>query len=145
MDDLVQFVRDRLDEDEAVARAAAGQRGGATWHTREPDGDSTWVHGQYAPDDPEGWRSPPVIVGPDEPETAHHIARHDPARVLAEVEAKRRICRDYENAVCSLAAAGPGTPPHDLMTGATNMLKRTLQLLALPRADHPDYREEWRP
>jgi hypothetical protein len=52
-----------------------------------------------------------------------HIARHDPARVLADVEAKRRIVEwDAEQ-------------PVD---------RGVLNILASVYADHPDYREEWR-
>lgn len=45
------------------------------------------------------------------------------ARVLAEIEAKRRIVEWF-------------TKPSDLLI---------LRCLALPYADHPDYRQEWKP
>jgi hypothetical protein len=61
--------------------------------------------------------------------SAAHVARHDPARVLAECEAKRRIV-DSE-----------GSPYVEGHVPAT----RTLRFLALPYADHPDYRQEWKP
>ena len=54
---------------------------------------------------------------------------HDPARVLAECEAKRRIVEREVNA-------------------ANRMTYRrllTLVDLASVYADHPDYRDEWRP
>ena len=62
---------------------------------------------------------------------AAHIARHDPARVLAECEAKRRIVEIF-------------TPPHastfDRLTAGVG-----LRALALPYANHPDFfREEWK-
>ena len=49
---------------------------------------------------------------------------------LAECEAKRRIVESY------VAEFGPGDwlVDHDV-----------LRLLALPYADHPDYRQKWRP
>jgi hypothetical protein len=50
------------------------------------------------------------------------IARWDPARVLAECAAKRRIVEMY---------AGQHGQPY------------VLHFLALPYADHPDYRQEW--
>ena len=61
--------------------------------------------------------------------------RHDqvgiyPERVLAECEAKRRIVE--------LNATKPGRK-----TTFRRLL--TLQTLALPYADHPDYRQEWKP
>jgi hypothetical protein len=76
---------------------------------------------------------------------AEHIAAHDPARVLRAVEARRRIITDCEDAERTLRLAGPGTPPHDIMTGATNTLRRMLRLLAIEYADRAGYREEWRP
>lgn len=119
--DLVAFLRARLDEDQREAEAAMSR----TTTTRR------WIGGQWVEDtvQPPEWRT---SVWP-------------PARVLAEVEAKRRFLGDYRNAETSLSASGPGTPPHDIMTGATNTLRRMLCLLALPYAGYPDYREEWRP
>jgi hypothetical protein len=61
-----------------------------------------------------------------------HIARHDPARVLAEVVAKRRILDLF-------------TPPVSEWGSETLRLYGLAQLLALPYADRPGYREEWRP
>lgn len=64
-----------------------------------------------------------------------HIARHDPARVLAEVDAKRRILDECESAIRKSA---PRSNLNDL--GWT-----VLRPLALPYADRPGYRDEWRP
>jgi hypothetical protein len=70
---------------------------------------------------------------------AHHIARHDPARVLVEVEAKRRILDTYEEATnfYRVHVAAPAGEVHGLWTA--------IQWLALPYADQPGYRDEWRP
>jgi hypothetical protein len=87
VDDLVAFVRRCLDEDERVALAAIQEHS-------DPSG--RWALGgdsddNVRPADPTGndW----VAVGPWDgglgDATAAHIARWDPARVLAEVEAKR--------------------------------------------------------
>lgn len=65
-----------------------------------------------------------------EPGDADHIARHDPARALAEVEAKRRIVEGYR-----YLAADP-----ELQRQAWTF---ALRCLALPYADHPDYADEW--
>ena len=56
----------------------------------------------------------------------------DPAHVLVECEAKRRIVEGLD-----------GWDPELGTTG--QIAVQVLQLLALPYADHPDYREEWRP
>jgi hypothetical protein len=55
-----------------------------------------------------------------------------PVRMLAECEAKRRIvedCVEFDDESTSGAALG----------------HRVLRSLAQVHADHPDYREEWRP
>ena len=56
------------------------------------------------------------------------MARFDPARVLREVEAKRRIVG---------WADSPALPDAEYFY--------VLTALALPYADHGDHREEWRP
>lgn len=70
------------------------------------------------------------------PEVAGHIARHDPARVLAECEAKRRIIERQQLFAGAVDAA-------DL--SVLDELAGVLRLFALPYADHPDYDETWRP
>jgi Family of unknown function (DUF6221) len=72
---------------------------------------------------------------PDSPRfaAANHIVRHQPVRVLAECEAKRR------RVGILVAAMEPGATTY---AGPAGVL---LKLEALPYADHPDYREEWRP
>jgi hypothetical protein len=68
----------------------------------------------------------------------------DPARVLAEVEAKRRIIAEHadgEDHECE-----PRFGEIDWTTGRQHLLPcPTLRLLALPYADHEDYDEAWRP
>ncbi len=58
----------------------------------------------------------------------------DPARVLAECEAKRRIVK----AMVDHDGYAYGEPSY-------YDVPLVLELLALPYASHPDYREEWRP
>lgn len=78
--DLVQFLRDRLYEDERQANAAT-TFAAASWSI-ETSGIVT-----TGPDDD---------VYTNDREVAAHIARHDPARVLREVEAGRRVLRAHE-------------------------------------------------
>jgi hypothetical protein len=133
---LVGFLRARLAEDEQVARAADS----GPWRVDDP----AYPTAIYNRD------GHPIISGSqwggeasifDDPAAPAHIARHDPARVLAEVEAKRRIVHihsEYDH----------GCPEHDGCDGFTFLSAGpcfTLRLLALPWAGHPDYREEWRP
>ena len=67
----------------------------------------------------------PVACGPWKQSThqpfAHHIARWDPERVLAECAVKRQV----------VEREGPSSA--------------ILRHLALVHADHRDYRDEWRP
>jgi Family of unknown function (DUF6221) len=63
---------------------------------------------------------------------AGHIARHDPARVLAEVEAKREVVD-----ACA-GQAENGATSGGILGG------QVLRLLAEAYSDHPDYRQ-WTP
>lgn len=68
-----------------------------------------------------------------------HIARHDPARVLAECEAKRRIVEEYEGAI----AAQRGRTDASAIVGAFALLS-AIRALASVYSDHPTFRDEWR-
>lgn len=156
MDDLVAFVRRCVDEDERVAREAPGP---AWVRAIERDGEPGKWRGVKAqlvtlpPDKPH-----PLVVGTEVARSDHywvaeHIALWDPARVLAEVEAKRRILdlhaplADYKGRVqCEYCAglchsrSGLGCDdPADAMYPC-----ETVVLLAQPYAGHDGWREEWR-
>jgi hypothetical protein len=128
MSDLVEFLTARLDEDEQVARDAAVDAGG-TWKP----GAGVWG------DLDEVF---PVVYdeGRPTPDQAAHIARHDPARVLADVAAKRQL-------VVALAGYVPADMHFldDVTASRAHVALLGLTHLALPYADHPDYREEWKP
>jgi hypothetical protein len=138
-DDLTTFLRARLDEDEQTARAAAEELG-ADWYY-----DDGFVLARREGDQ--------VVTGSQdflERERGEHIARHDPARVLADVEAKRQIIEQHKPATVSyLPSRERGcvtcstAQTWDAQANEANC--QTLCLLALPYADHPDYRDEWRP
>ena len=129
MNELVVWLRAQLDEDERVARAAV-----------EPDE----MH-------PYGDRQLPRLTVDQWPGMVHnylggtwgeHSARHDPARVLRDVAAKRaivdwaernpRACDDVHPETASWHPAGHG--PHVI-----------LRQLASAYTDRPGYREEWKP
>lgn len=119
--DLVQFLRARLDEDEQTARAAHGPN----WLT---DGRRRVGYGLGGDD----WLFDALTTA-----DADHIGRHDPARVLAEVYAKRQIIDSYERAMANRRAH-----PDDLASaGAFLALHGAVKLLVLPYTDHP----EWEP
>ena len=88
---ITEFLLARIAEDEVVAKRAAGS-------TAHRPGEWSWTGGG----DVVGAVGRPVVYedGPwtsvveCDGATGVHIARHDPARVLAECEAKRRIVED---------------------------------------------------
>jgi hypothetical protein len=131
-DDLVAFLRARLDEDEQVAEALRGVR----FHAYEEGGDDGWA----IESDPDG--DPGAIVG--ERALAEHIARWDPARVLAEVTAKRRIISLFSHASPHSVMSGQAER-EDFRNGWQFAMWDALPLLAVPYASHPDYRAEWAP
>jgi hypothetical protein len=150
MDDLVTFLRARLDEDAAAAQAASWDdwydNRWTAHHRKQYDGRWTIIdqadEGVISTVDPQA---------ADDAGVAQHIARHDPARVLAEVEAKRAILRWHStpHTVVDGFCADEGGPCTHRGEAECSLCGETacatLRLLALPYADHPDYREDWRP
>lgn len=131
MDDLIAFLRDRLSEDEAAATAVFRDH---TWSAYLEGGTDGWaIEGAHS-------GKPSCIVGDEA--MANHIARHDPARVLADLAAKRQIIAEHcdDGGKCDVCA----DPPVYEATWRPFPCK-TLRLLALPYADHPDYQESWKP
>jgi hypothetical protein len=132
------WLREQLDEDERVARAASGDVDpltGGRWHQPDPD---------RCPGRIEDANGAVVVYDEGSPTSAEaeHIARHDPAWALAEVEVKRAILDvhnlNYEGSrecySCS-DKRGDDIEPYPCPT---------VRLLALPYADRPGYRDEWR-
>lgn len=66
-------------------------------------------------------------------DNAEHIARHDPARVLREADAKLVVLDELD-----LAVHGQPRPYVDV-------LLFVIRQMGLAYADHPDYHEGWRP
>lgn len=131
--DLVEFLRARLDEDEQVARAATP---GPWTQDEEVDG---WRAGRQTVVRADRFR----VVTVDQTRQHHpageenvaHIARHDPARVLADVAAKRALLD---------AMIGPALSSAVARTCDAGLA--TARYLALAYADHPEYRaDEWSP
>lgn len=84
--ELVAFLRARLDEDEQLARDLDGAR----WQRQTLVGDE-YNFGEVVEVGGGPVASCGVEFNEDGEIRAAHIARHDPARVLAEVAAKRRL------------------------------------------------------
>lgn len=155
MTDLVTWLRAQLDREEGDANLIPG--GGyqpAKWTAhRVTDGDWSEIRQHDLPvgAPPGEWEETStaglMVWGRNEDQ---HVARWDPARVVAEVAAKRAILdeifqyeavRDGEWGCCHGAgeiAAGncPEIPVNEI---------RAVQLLALPYAMNPGYDESWRP
>lgn len=115
MDDLIAFIRARLDEDEAAANAGA-RRVGMPWRAEpQPGTPGGLVIDELGLVGSTGGRY-----------AAEHIARHDPARVLREVEALRHIL---------------------FMANKFKTQDRAYLhlLLAAVWSDHADFRQEWAP
>ena len=118
---LTEFLLARIAEDEALAQVATpGQ-----W-----DRDSGW---SITAPPPEDWSGPYVVVETKQRNDAEFIASHNPARVLAECEAKRRIVELHPEMLEWCQGCAYEAYPC-----------RTLRALALPYSDHPDYLPEWR-
>lgn len=120
MPDLTEFLLARIAEDEESARAC----GGSAWRYQLWNGEDRVID----VDDQE------VVAVFDLDMDAMHAARWTPARVLAECETKRRIVE----AIVELFESGRH---ENTYTGFSYILEQ----LALPFADHADYRGEWRP
>lgn len=143
MTDLVEFLRARLDEDEQTATAATSATFGEdpTW-TSKDDGTGEQTHGYVMADHT-------AICGHDGDDVllpvADHIARHDPARVLREVEAKRRIL----TAIDGVFEWGERARESDMdeeyhqAVAVEAVLVGLAMGLAAVYSDHPDYQQEW--
>ena len=88
MSDLSAFLEARISEDEASAKAAASVAGP---HWRHDTGWSEADHPYSQVRSPGGAIVADALRGPDDEEIGPFLARHDPARVLREVTAKRAI------------------------------------------------------
>ncbi|MCQ6250889.1 DUF6221 family protein [Streptomyces malaysiensis] len=140
MDELVRWLGVQLDEDERIARAASGP------NARYPHWALSEWQGREEPHSliGQGTLDHPTVLGhftsqPIFTTHAEHAVRHDPARVLREIDAKRQV----------LAAYSQGAPSDVIdvkyARGYVDALGKAVRLLALPYADRPGYKESWRP
>ncbi|MFE4449303.1 DUF6221 family protein [Streptomyces sp. NPDC056796] len=137
--DLMAFLRARLDEREAAAVAAGGK--GEAWQA--------WGTGIYSATSSDDDVPPLVTAGPEvggsdeDAARVEHIALHDPAQVLREVEATRGLLKQYTSPETSEGL------PDAFNRYAASMQRMAVDMavrhLAQAHADHPDYRPKWRP
>lgn len=136
-DDLIGFLRARLDEDEESAKAC----GGAPW-SAEVQG---MVHVSSKAIRDEKWKFGRLgyVATVEHDWDGEHIVRHDPARVLNEIAAKREIIEQHmpvgDGTVC-LSYCHTRAPGE-----AQTWPCLTLRLLAMPYSGHEEFHEEWRP
>lgn len=146
VDEMVAFINARLDEIEHDAREAIGtaafQRQTGHWVHRNVElSDYTALIVFAVAEGPEGSARTQVAdltAAWEGPERAVHIARHDPARVLADVAARREIVTGLQAA---LARAWQfGEEARELVAQLAVLM---LQRFAALDADHPDYDPGW--
>lgn len=122
MSDLPEFLLARIAEDEHDAYHAQGALLGVVteWHEVEGLRDRGLTRSD-----------------------ARHAHRWSPARVLAECEAKRRIVEQEIRRDVGPVSHYISADVHEAIRA--RLATPNLRALALPYAEHPDYREEWRP
>lgn len=133
---LAAFLRTRLDERAHMARLAERATKSAHWR-------ADWRRLSYHDMDAR------IISAPDEPvfdgygaiAAAEFASRQDPARVLADIEADRALLAEYE----AVADMDTEDAEPEFAYGRAVGLGMAVRYRALKYAEHPDYREEWRP
>ncbi|MBO1330854.1 DUF6221 family protein [Streptomyces sp. VRA16 Mangrove soil] len=140
MDGLVKWLGAQFDEDERIARAVSERLSDDQW-----DG---------AGDDREGERaraSRPAPHGASRErasaaqDLATFVAAFDPARVLREVDAKRRVLGRHLLSPAEGDPERPWSAADACQYDGEPWPCPDLLDLALPYEDRPGYREEWRP
>lgn len=136
MDDLTRWLGERLDDDERIARAAC-KYASPEWHLDEEFRETVlwWPPEFHTPyEEDKHWRGQAL-----DGQLAPHIAEHDPARALREIDAKRQALAHYERI---RQHTRQGDEAYVLAEGAVS---KQIQIMATAYADRPGYREEWRP
>lgn len=126
--DIAEFIAARLDEDEAAARVILEDPDyAAGWH--EQSSGVLYV-GPGGEDHPLDGLQP---LG--DSRLSRHIARHDPARVLREVAAKRAILAAY----AEVSYMDIADPEPEFAYGRAVGLGEAMRHLAATWSDHPDF------
>jgi len=147
---ITDFLEARIAEDEAAANNATGARWvvlsgvNASMVNIDPTNvrDEKWKYGRFGH----------IATTSHDAAYAEHIARHDPARVLAECAAKRAIIA--EHAPVDYSGIGMTSPNACSLCGTELSMSDwewvldsfpcpTLKALAAIYRDHPDYQEAW--
>jgi hypothetical protein len=116
-DDLVAFLRVRLDEDEQTAYGLINA--------------AKFIDAQ------------PTFYGVGGPAAHAHWERFGPARVLVEVAAKRDLLDEVLDWGHGHAFNGEGCPVDPCLCDRDERVRAVLERLVPPYREHPDYRQEW--
>lgn len=134
MDDLARWLRDQLNADEAAAEACLPLhlRVGRFRGAQIPRWRITKSGTGIIDEDGGTLRAQQIF-----PAEADHVIRHDPARVLREIEAKREVVKQYERAFENRRAH-----PSDLASaGALLALHGVVKALAKSYSHRPGFAE----
>ncbi|MFI2081449.1 DUF6221 family protein [Streptomyces rubiginosohelvolus] len=134
MSDLADFLRARIAERRAIAEAATPGpwEGVVDRHQRGEVDASVWA------DSISYYVTEKITSGGRHEADAHHIAAHDPAAALADLDAKLAVVDLMERTLWF--AEGDSEVDH---YGALGNADEVLALLARPFAGHADYQEDW--
>lgn len=139
--DIVTFLNARLDEREAIARAAAEEAGGHSVFG-EVDRTGQWSATSDGISADNGYRNGPFAADPYgtlADEIGAHIVLHDPEAVLRDVAAKRKLIQLWQLA----GEAIDRDMSDEWLSGRWAALTDVVEALAEPYAAHPDYDSEW--
>lgn len=126
MDELVQWLGEQLDDDELAALGAKGDTSGC------------WTRFDGPPEDIALYsKSGKLTVGQD-----RHIARHDPARVLLDIAADRKLLALFVEVGAREVDLNDAA---EYAHGWVNALGMAVRLRASAFSKRPGYSEEWRP
>ena len=135
---LVEFLRARMAELQATAQRVDLTPDTGLYQERQPDGRYGLVSPETARFYVMRVRTSGIDGMPkhkaDGPAT-ELFRLVDPAYVLADIEAKRRIIEEIEKTLLRLEWTG--------MYSVREEGRLLLKLLALPFKDHPDWQEDW--
>lgn len=143
--DLASWLLEQIAEDERLAQESIDMRGGSGEWSIAEERRVRWGDPSPNPEILAGGK--PIAEFNNEyggPFHAWHAERWDPVRVLAECDAKRQIIDEH-----TVYQPPPDVAPPVANTDCPNCDMATpcptSRLLALPFADRPGYRQEWRP
>jgi hypothetical protein len=128
MDDLVRFLRARLDEEDRLAAGCVTSDG--EWRARGED---------LVTDDGNEFAL--------RPDPARHAAHHDPAHAIRAVAARRTVLVLRESVLLRMdqaTAVGDGTA-YSLARAELRVANFVLRLDAAVYSGHPDYQRRWAP